>query len=171
MKWKENTLLKVPFAVGNKFKTALIDTGAELSLISPSAVNYFELQVEPLEFPVNIQCANSETVRIDGMVSATVRVGEEIRNMDLMVVPTLPQDVIIGLDFIKDNGLQIIPGEQEIWFGGGRYPLQPEQCALRSWALSTPEETTLGPHEEAVVALRKPAGDYKGDLLCEETVA
>lgn len=57
MKWKENTLLKVPFAVGDKYKTALIDTGAELSLIRPSAVTYFGLQVEPLEFPLNIQCA------------------------------------------------------------------------------------------------------------------
>lgn len=43
--------------------------------------------------------ANGEQCKVEGVFSAPIRLGDRVRVIELMVVPSLPHDLILGMDF------------------------------------------------------------------------
>lgn len=140
VEWKENGLLRLPFCVNDVYLTAILDTGAEISLISAEAVGTIGMEANPTRQSILLQVADKRTIQVDKTVKVNATIGRRKHEVDLIVVPGLSQNVILGVDFVREYGLNIIPGEQEMWVDGERYPLSSKHCQNRGWTLSTADE-------------------------------
>ena len=170
LKWESNLMLQVPFGVNQKIKTAVLDTGSQLNLISPDAAAHFGVRFETMDPVVNLQMANGSISEAKFKVRVEAEIGRKKYEMDLVVVPNLPFPVVLGLDFILRKDVRIIPGEQEIWIEGDRFPLPDCRKESRSSGLAMAETMSIPARSEMAIGLDKP-GTGTGTVLCEGTTA
>ena len=80
---------------------ALLDSGAELSLISADTVQRRALQTEPLENPVEIVCADKSRVRATTCVpSLPISRNTWSDSLKCVVVPNLSSPLFLGRDWL-----------------------------------------------------------------------
>ena len=80
---------------------ALLDSGAELSLISADTVQRRALQTEPLENPVEIVCADKSRVRANTCVpSLPISRNTWSDSLRCVVVPNLSSPLFLGRDWL-----------------------------------------------------------------------
>ncbi|XP_076686017.1 uncharacterized protein LOC143378059 [Andrena cerasifolii] len=91
--------------------SALIDSGSVLSLIKEE--KHQEIGAPPLAAtPVSITGAGNATTKAVGTFDANIVVNGETYHLRLFVVPTysIPHDVILGRDFLKEVDMQMRQG-------------------------------------------------------------
>ena len=81
---------------------ALLDSGADLSLISADAVKKRGIQTEPLENPLHIICADKSKVRATLCIpSLPLSRGSWTDTMNCVVVPNLSSPLLLGRDWLR----------------------------------------------------------------------
>ena len=170
IKWKSSLMLQVPFGVNHKIKTAVLDTGSQLNLISPDVATDFGAVFENLEPVVNLQMANGSITEAKFGVKVMAKIGRKNYPMDLVVVPNLPFSVVLGLDFILRKDVRIIPGEEEMWIEGDRFPLPDCRKGPRNMGLAVAEKVVIPARSEMAIGLNG-KGSENGTVLCEGTKA
>ena len=80
---------------------ALLDSGAELSLVSAEVVQRRALETEPLENPLEIICADNSRVQATRCVpSLPLSRGSWYDELKCVVVPNLSSPLFLGRDWL-----------------------------------------------------------------------
>ena len=107
---------------------ALLDSGAEITLIAEKIVKKRGLPVEPLENPLHIVLADQSRVRATYRVpSLPLSYGTWSDEPDCVVVPSLSESLILGRDWLRRwnpvidwvTGEMSVTGSEELWLPKG----------------------------------------------------
>ena len=94
---------KIPIRITEKSVEAIIDTGATRCCISLRAFRrYFDQPIET-SHGINIRTADGTPINIKGRSKCSFKLGDKMFKYNFLVCETLPSEIIIGLDFLRQN--------------------------------------------------------------------
>ena len=123
---------------------ALLDSGADVSLLSEEAARKRGIQLEPLERPIMVRLANQTVVRATSCVpSLPLARGRWNDEAWCLAVPTLTQPLFLGRDWLMRwnpvinwvTGELMVGGSEEPWMPRGD-SLGPSVCSSQTSELS-----------------------------------
>lgn len=157
-------LVEIPVRVKTTELTAIIDTGAQVSLISRSAFGKTKVPEDTEKPNFNLRMANGEVAAVTCQVTTSLRIGTESYPLRLYVVETFPRDVILGLDFILRSDVKILTGSGEIWIGPSKFDL-PKDEPGGARIFRSKKDVRIEPNSEVAMVL---SGDQSvGTFLVE----
>jgi hypothetical protein len=94
-------LVRIPVKVNFKPAMALLDTGAEETVLAKAFVDKHKLPVHRLHRPVKFICANGSSFHAEFSFEGSLLIGGyHIKHTSFKVLP-IEHDVILGLDFLR----------------------------------------------------------------------
>lgn len=121
-------LLRVPIKLGTHNSQALLDTGAQLSIM---AVNVFSKiprnEVKMIKSPEQcyetITTVSGERLNCIGQYEVPFTLYENIKFRNIfLIIPRLDEGIILGIDFITKHDIIIQPGKRLLSFGKNNPP-------------------------------------------------
>eukprot|EP00745_Piridium_sociabile_P008697 TRINITY_DN158_c0_g1_i1.p1 TRINITY_DN158_c0_g1~~TRINITY_DN158_c0_g1_i1.p1 ORF type:complete len:1374 (-),score=188.80 TRINITY_DN158_c0_g1_i1:1054-5175(-) len=97
----------VTMRVGKEKYRALLDTGAEVTLMSEKAWQTFHPQLRMKKTPVELSSVSGESLNVKGKVSLEFSIGGKRIMHDFIVVKGMNRNFILGSDFMKENKVRI----------------------------------------------------------------
>ena len=133
---------------------ALLDSGAELSMISAETVRRRAIPTEPLEEPLDVVCADCSRVRVTRCVpSLPLTYNNWTDNLHCVVVPNLSNALLLGRDWLARWNPMIDWVTGELTLANGGEPWLPRGDTHDSPHLST--SVGVGIEEMTPSAFRK----------------
>ena len=104
--------------IAGQFNIALLDTGCGTSIISHKFLRKNNLQMTNLKRGQNyvLFAANGSKLRVLGQTTILLNLGGMNVSFDFLVVDSLNQDMILGIDFLEHTKAKIICAEQKVIF-------------------------------------------------------
>lgn len=103
--------------VGSQFYEAIMDTGSTLSFIREEAARSAASDlVGTTSQAVRLQLADGSDCVVDRCVSAMLTLGPTTARALLYIMPQVPVDIILGLDFMMERGVQLDPSRRCLYF-------------------------------------------------------
>ena len=144
--------------LGSTAVYALLDTGASVSVIN------FDLFTEmhgQLPFPsvskglgYKITCANGTKVQSCGIVDIEIRLGNTVVNHSVHVLRGITQDLILGLDFLRENGVIVDLSKNFIKFNNENLALDEVAKIPTRVKLLCQSTVKIPANSEAIIYLR-----------------
>ena len=161
-------LITIPILVGADRIDAVLDTGSQISIINSEAVERLRRKPKDMATRMRLMMANGTTSEARQSTTMPVQVGNKDFEVDFVVVPSFPNLMLLGLDFILRSDVRIVPAEKEIWVNGNRFELPEASRSHRSPGLATAFNVTVPARREIVLDLSTDADISEGSLmLCE----
>lgn len=110
----------------NKFR-ALVDTGAEISVIKSTVLESLREKPEIKKIEMNLRTANGSPLIVQGVARLQIKVGSQYIRHDFVVTKNLKRNVILGRDWLKQNSVRM-------YFDLGAIRLGSEYIALQEEA-------------------------------------
>lgn len=115
----------IEFLIGNVNAQALIDTGSEISAISKKF--YSQLLSERIPIPTlpTIKCfvigvGNKKSKPISMQALISFEIGEILFDVPCLIIEDLNYDVILGVDFLRENNGIVDFSKNTVSFGDGK---------------------------------------------------
>lgn len=124
----------IKISIQNHLAEALIDTGAEVSLINNEIAKLAQDHVETDE---QIRLANGDLIDTPNIATVEIKVGSRKYNHRFRILPTLENPVVIGMDLWSRLQLNLPPSPT---FATSKSP--PVNMTTKGLAPCTTEETT-----------------------------
>jgi hypothetical protein len=105
----------------------LFNTGATTSFISQEFVDLYGITCNKLEYPITILSAGGTTLVTHLKQEQVIMISDCIYLTDLFLIPMKDMTVILGMDWLEENGAQIDCKEKTVSLrspGGGRIVYQ-----------------------------------------------
>ena len=107
------SLIRIKIATGensNVFSNVLLDTGSHFSVINSRYAHKLGLRLQNLQHgdTTYVMMANSQLVPISSKVRMQLQIGNLTLHEWAYCVPTLSQNIILGLKFMRNNGVNIL---------------------------------------------------------------
>lgn len=93
--------------LGKQRFRALVDTGAEVSLMHRRVYDCLKVKPKFTFKRVNLQTANGSSLKVDGGIKVTLNIGGTDLIQEFLVVQDLNRNVILGLDFMKEHRVRL----------------------------------------------------------------
>jgi hypothetical protein len=157
-KVKEEPLLWIPLKIAGKTINTMIDTGASRSIISPGLQQKLGLRLTPR--PTVFRMANRTTESSPGTVTLPIQTPGRIMPIKAYVLNTLPHDLLLGLQELKQLRftLDLREGTMTIGEGGTVLHTQPntmDQLAEdKKHVITVAQHVTLDPYAEHIIPAR-----------------
>lgn len=103
----------------NRFR-ALIDSGAEISLIHKRVYQAFKNKPHLIKKQVYLQSVNGGTLEVEGYINMKFKIGKETITHPFYVVSELNRNVILGRDWLKDYGVRMYFDLEQGYQGQGQ---------------------------------------------------
>jgi hypothetical protein len=110
----------------------LFDTGAITSFISQEFVDLYGITCKKLEYPITILSAGGTILVTHLKQEQVIMISDCVYLADLFLVPMKDMAVILGMDWLEENGAQIDCKEKTVSLrspGGGRIVYQGDRHA------------------------------------------
>ncbi|KAJ8969833.1 hypothetical protein NQ317_012687 [Molorchus minor] len=121
----------------------LLDSGASRTLVGTSGYEILKRVGLPLR-PADVKCtvANGQSCKSLGYVSTPISLMDKTRIVDILVVPELPHQLILGVDFWMS--MDIVPDlRQNVWHFSSSPPLAEVGSITSESSLSSLQKETL----------------------------
>jgi hypothetical protein len=92
--------------LGHKYRT-LVDTGAEVSLMHRRVYDSLKIKPKLKRHNVHLQSAGGDSLEIDGCINITLKIGGTEMSQMFYVVRNLNRNLILGTDWLIQNGVRI----------------------------------------------------------------
>jgi hypothetical protein len=110
----------------------LFDTGATTSFISQEFVDLYGIPCNKLKYPITILSARGKILVTHLRQEQVIMIRDCVYLADLFLIPMKDMAVILGMDWLEENGAQIDCREKTVSLrspGGGRIVYQGDQHA------------------------------------------
>ena len=97
----------VSIRLGRRTYRALVDTGAEVSVISERVYRSLRPKPELIKKKINLQAANGSPLHIVGSTRLHVKIGNQLTPHDFFIVRNLSRNFILGRDWLMQNGARM----------------------------------------------------------------
>lgn len=94
-------------SIGNCKFRSLIDSGAELSVISKRAYDLLKHKPPLKMTKINLKAVDGNSLYIRGNVKLKFKIGSIYIEHPFFVVENINRNVILGRDFLQDNGVRV----------------------------------------------------------------
>jgi hypothetical protein len=164
---------RVSVRFGKRYIPALVDTGADVSVISAtlfqrlSETGHLEYWPKLLHRPsMQLRSATGNMVNVQGKTSMLLEVGGRIIQQEFLVVSGVKTDCILGADFLHHNQVVIDSGEKKLHWKTKNQEVNLDP--IETPYLSMPSEVTIAPRTAR--KLKVTAQGMEGKLLTENWV-
>ncbi len=93
--------------IGKQKYRALIDTGAEVSLMSKRIYDLLKDRPKLQRKTVSIHAVNSGPLSVDGCIKLPIDIGGYQMCQEFYIVKDINRNLILGQDFLEQNGVRI----------------------------------------------------------------
>ena len=107
--------------IGKQKFRCLVDTGAECSLMHRRVYDNLKNKPKLLKKNINLQSANGTQLNLDGCVNVQFRIGGTDLSQDFYVVRDLNRNLMLGLDWLKQNNVRIYFDLRSLRINGKTY--------------------------------------------------
>ncbi|KAM8702037.1 hypothetical protein ACLKA7_007677 [Drosophila subpalustris] len=94
--------------------TATLDTGATRSFISEDCVRRWAIQGETQIVETRIRLADGSTLEVGSLLRVDVGMAGKVVNMPMLVMPSLMDHILLGMDFLCAMGTTVRCGNAEL---------------------------------------------------------
>ena len=132
---------------GQKYR-ALVDSGAEISIINKKVTENFP-DIELLRSTeITLRTATGNAITVVGEVDLTFRLGKKYIKHTFIVAENVTQNVILGRDCLKANGMKIDFGNSQLQMKNFGVPLESDAyldslVRMANQKILKPQSTTL----------------------------
>ena len=143
-----SSMFTVPLEVGNCLLSAVVDTAAEVSIISDRA--YDKLDPRPPKLRDVFLHAAGRGMRMKGMIVGPValKLGDQSFSVDIYVAP-IGEEMLLGLDFLRQHGVTIHIQPSHLRIGDKHIPMRYSKPPPNRVAqVSVPKRTATPPNRE-----------------------
>jgi len=144
---------------------ALIDSGAEMTLISRNLASTLQQTINPLTTPTRFVAANRQTIPTSGWTTLLMKLGPLNTTHKAIVVENLSTDLLLGTDWLKKNGADVNFGKNLLIIGSHRFDLLIKE-KQSNFFVSTVREISLEPLSTQIEWFDLPK-DFSGQVLWE----
>lgn len=153
---------------GQRYR-ALVDTGADISLIHSRVYNQVKKTVRLEASDISLQTVNGEPLRFRGKVTIPLQIGKEKVSHTFLVVDGISRNVLLGRDFCQKNKVRLYYDLQRIRINGAYIPLE-DDGHVTSQVYSA-KQVTLRPNESVLFRGRIRHGAVTSDNTYQMTAA
>ncbi|KAM8701779.1 hypothetical protein ACLKA7_000204 [Drosophila subpalustris] len=100
--------------IGGKAMLATIDTGATHSFMSEDCVRLWAIQGEAQHVQARIRLADGSALEVVKSLKVDVGMTGKVVNMPLLIMPSLQDHVLLGMDFLCAMGTTVRCGNAEL---------------------------------------------------------
>ena len=93
--------------IGKQRYRALVDTGAECSLMHRRIYDQLKNKPRLINKKVCLQSANGTELKCDGCITVQICIGGTEMSQDFYVIRDLNRNLILGLDWLKESNVRI----------------------------------------------------------------
>ena len=93
--------------IGHKKYKALVDTGAEVSIISSRVYEALRPKPSLSKNKMKLQTANGSPLRMEGLVGLEIKIGSQSIFQNCCVVRNLNRKIILGRDWLRSHGVRM----------------------------------------------------------------
>lgn len=93
--------------IGARVFRSLVDSGAEVSLISSHAFRLLHNPPKLIKKRVNLQSVNGNSLLVEGAAEIRFKIGQKYLTHCFYIVKNINRTVILGRDFLQDNGVRL----------------------------------------------------------------
>ncbi|MEW8091488.1 MAG: retropepsin-like aspartic protease, partial [Candidatus Thiodiazotropha endolucinida] len=86
---------------------SLVDTGAECSLMHRRIYDQLKFKPKLQNKKISLQSANGSELKVDGCINVHFCIGGTEMSQDFYVVRDLNRNLILGLDWLKENNVRL----------------------------------------------------------------
>ena len=126
----------------------LVDSGAQVSLISKKMYDNLPFKPKMVRAGPKLQAANGESLKVLGSTNLTFTVNGLTMRQTFCVTDGLNRNFILGMDWLKDNGVRIYFDLGMLRIGKTYVKLQ-EDCHISS-ILRLNKKTTIKPQSAMI---------------------
>jgi len=107
--------------IGRQSVRCLIDTGSGYSIIKQSIASKLKLKVKPPDYDQRneLYAANGSVLHISGFAEVVVHFGTHSILHEFTVVTNIDPHVLLGVDFLKENGMILDYSNSIVTFAQG----------------------------------------------------
>jgi len=102
------------FLVNRHPAVVLFDSGSSHSFMSQAYARSHELKLKQLDYGYRISSAGADVLSNQMLEHATFEIGDKAYRVNLVVLPGLTMDVILGMDWMKDKQVVIDTGNRTV---------------------------------------------------------
>ena len=114
-KIENETALFVTAKMGNKVYKALVDTGADRSLVNKNVCKDQMEKIIPMD--IRIEGINKETRQAEGIMKLNIELGNrQFSNFPFIVIDNIDYDIVIGADFFRKYKILIDMAEDRLMY-------------------------------------------------------
>ena len=110
-----------PVRIGKQKFRSLVDTGADCSLMHCRVYNQLKDRPKLVNKKVYLQSASGSELKCDGSITVQVCVGGTEMSQDFYMIRDLNRNLILGLDWMKQNNVKIYMDLKCIRINGKHY--------------------------------------------------
>ena len=151
---EESNLIEVPTSIHGNAQPAVIDSGSSLNVVSDNCIRKYHLRVVPCRRRLIIRLANSSRVYPQYEVGLPITIGSKTYDVNCIVIPTFPYELLLGLDFITSAPVDILASQRKIVVGGDSFPIQDSFFRHLEGKLYAAKELRIPARSEARVPLK-----------------
>ena len=161
---KPNTLY-LSLKINNKGVKALLDSGAEVTLISKKLANNLNLRINTTENNIKFIAANKQTMMVRGWTIINLKLGQLKQIQRAYVIEDLSTDFLLGLDWIKRNGSKIDFEKNTLKIGNQTFELLIKE-KQSSFSVSTSRQIQIEPLSSKIEWIKIPK-DFDNEVIFE----
>ena len=148
----------VSLQIGKQRYRALVDTGAEVSLISERAWQKFHPQLSLKKTSLELNSVSGEALKVRGQIKLEFSIGGKKLSHDFIVVRDMSRNFILGVDFMKENRVRIYFDLRKIRVGDVYVPYE-EDIYISSLVRSC-ANVVLKPQTAMQIEVKMKEGPY-----------
>jgi hypothetical protein len=135
-------------SIGNTRMRSLVDTGARVSLMNRTIYQSLANRPRLKSSNLCLQTVNGESMPVDGRVNIRFTIGSKSIQQAFYIVPNLNRNIILGQDWLVDNGVRLYYDLGGMKIGKQYVPLESDIHV--SAALLAKQETVLRPQHSTI---------------------
>ena len=148
----------VSIQIGKQRYRTLVDTGAEVSLVSEKTWGKFHPQPRMTKTPVTLHSVSGEGLNVRGKVSLKFSLGGKKFTHTFIVVRGMDRSFIMGTDFMKEHGVRIYFDLRKVRVGNVYVPY--EQDMHIASLVRTRATTVIKPQTAVRVRVQRKDSPY-----------
>lgn len=112
---KSTEILGLRTSLLNRTVYGLLDSGAAINCLGGKLAGEIIEEAIPFKnLACNVNTADGTTQKIVGSMSLEIEYGGEKRNIEIFIVPSLQQDLYLGIDFCRKYNLLLVPNNLHV---------------------------------------------------------
>ena len=163
----DTRLITIPAQIAGAAQAVAVDSGSTLNIMSDNCAQTHNLSIKSCPTNITLTMADGTKASPDGITAVSLQIGDEVFDIDCLILNNFPYGLLLGLDFMRSAPLDIIASEGILRVGKRKTEFELPLRHDTVTTLMTQEKTVIRPHTQQMLMLKGKGMHGARDFLVE----